>query len=235
MAMDSRRKRRFISRCCSLPFLCLIPAGALFGQEAQSTAVPNIEILKLHWEKQVRLPRNFDPSVIPANGSFVDPASRSSAAAPTSALDATRVATQARTAAAEANDEFPATPRRLPIFYNYSMKIRNLGLKVIDGIAWDYLFIDPRNRAEVSRHQFVSYAKIARNKTVTLQSDLRSPPTRIVRASDSGKDTHPKLVEQAVIQCILYGDGSVWKSPRARDGLCDLLKNNKPANKQKRT
>ena len=233
--MDSRHQRRFVSLFCQLLFLGLIPPGASFGQEAQSAAAPNIEILKLHWEKQVRLPRNFDPSVIPANGSFVDPASRTSAAAPTSALDATRVATKARSAAAEANDEFPSTPSRLPIFYNYSMKIRNLGFKIIDGIAWDYLFIDPHSRAQVSGHQFVSYAKIAKNKTVTLQSDLRSPPTRIVRASNSGKDTHPKFLEQAVIQCILYGDGSVWKSPQARDGLCDLLKNNKPANKQKRT
>lgn len=233
--MDSRHKRRFISPCCTLLFLGLIPAGASFGQEAQSAAAPNIEILKLHWEKQVRLPRNFDPAVIPANGSFVDPASRTSAAAPTSPLDATRVASKARSAAAEGSDEFPSTPRRLSIFYVYSMKIRNLGLKVIDGIAWDYLFIDPRTRAQVSGHQLVSYAKIAEHQMVTLQSDLRSPPTRIVRASNSGKDTHPKLVEQAVIQCVLYRDGSVWKSPQARDGLCDLLKNNKPANKQKRT
>ena len=233
--MDSRHTSRFISLSCSLLFLGVIPTGASFGQAAQSTAAPNIEILKLHWEKQVRLPRNFDPSVIPANGSFVDPASRTSAAAPTSALDATRQATSARSAAAEASYEFPSTPRRLPVFYVYSMKIRNLGLKAIDGIAWDYLFIDPHSRAQVSGHQFVTYAKIVKNKTVTLQSDLRSPPTRIVRASNSGKDTHPKFLEQAVIQCILYGDGSVWKSPQARDGVCDLLKNNKPANKQKRT
>ena len=233
--MDSSHKRRFIRSCCALLFFGLIPASVSFAQEARSAAAPNIEILKLHWEKQVRLPRNFDPAVIPANGSFVDPASRTSAAAPTSALDATRMASKARSAAAEGSDEFPSTPRRLPIFYNYSMKIRNLGLKVIEGIAWDYLFIDPSSRAQVSGHQFVSYAKILKNKTVTLQSDLRSPPTRIVRASNSGKDTNPKLVEQAVIQCILYGDGSVWKSPQARDGLCDLLKNHKPANKQKRT
>ena len=233
MALDSRHKRRLFRQFCSLLFLGLIPVGASFGQ-AQSIAAPNIEILKLHWEKQVRLPRNFDPSVIPADGSFVDPASRTSAAAPTSTLDATRAATKARSAAAEANDEFPPTPGRLPIFYNYSMKIRNLGLKVIDGIAWDYLFIDPHNRAEVGAHRFVSYATVPRNKTVTLQGDLRSPPTRIVRADNASQNTHPKLVEQARIQCLLYGDGSVWKNPQAKDGVCDLLKNKKPANKQKR-
>jgi hypothetical protein len=235
MAMDSRHKRRFISSSCTLLFLGLIPAGAAFGQEAQSAVAPNIEILKLHWEKQVRLPRNFDPSVIPANGAFIDPAARTSAAAPTSTLDATRAATKARSAAAEGSDEFPSTPGRLPIFYIYSIKIRNLGLKMIDGVAWDYLFIDSRSRAQVGGHQFLSYAKIGDNQTVTLQSDLRSPPTRIVHTSGSGKDTNPRLVEQAVIQCILYRDGSMWKSPQARDGLCDLLKNSKPANKQKRT
>src|SRR5436853_7934585 len=133
MAMDSRHQRRFVSLFCQLLFLGLIPPGASFGQEAQSAAAPNIEILKLHWEKQVRLPRNFDPSVIPANGSFVDPASSTSAAAPTSALDATRVSTSARSAAAECNDDFTSTPRPLPICYNYSMKIRKLIVKVIYG------------------------------------------------------------------------------------------------------
>jgi hypothetical protein len=115
------------------------------------------------------------------------------------------------------------------------VKIRNLGSKTIDGIAWDYLFIDPHSKAPVSGHQFVSYAKIAMNQQVTLQSDSRTPPTRIVHAADSGKDASPKLIEQAVIQCILYRDGSVWKKPQAVDGLCDQLKNQKPANKQKGT
>ena len=107
--MDSKHQRRFVRQSCRLILLSLIPTAALLGQEAQNAAAPNIKILKIHWEKQVRLPRNFDPSVIPANGSFVDPASRTSAAAPTSALDATRVATKARSAAAEGSDEFPST------------------------------------------------------------------------------------------------------------------------------
>src|SRR5947207_11645745 len=73
--MDSRQKSRFISLSCSLLFLGVIPTGASFGQAAQSAAAPNIEILKLHWEKQVRLPRNFDPAIIPTGNSFNDPAS----------------------------------------------------------------------------------------------------------------------------------------------------------------
>jgi hypothetical protein len=232
--MNSREKPQLAVKCICVPFLFLLASGLSLGQESPGSVAPNIEIVKLKWQREVRLPRNFDPSVSPANGSFVDPASRTSAAAPTSTLDATRAATSARSAAAEASNEFPSTPKRLPVFYIYSMKIRNLGLKAIDGVVWDYLFIDPRSKSEVSSHQFLSYAKVATNKTVTLEGDLRSPPTRIVRASDSGKDAHPKFVEQGVIQCILYADGSVWKNPQATDGLCDLFKNSKPANKQKR-
>src|SRR5437667_12005611 len=123
--MDSSHKRRFIRSCCALLFFGLIPASVSFAQEALSAAAPNIEILKLHWEKQVRLPRNFDPAVIPANGSFVDPASRTSAAAPTSALDATRVASKARSAAAEGSDECPSSPGCQRIHENHSATIRN--------------------------------------------------------------------------------------------------------------
>ena len=231
--MDSRDRVRFATKCICGPVLCLIATGTSLGQESQGPAAPNIEILKLKWDREVRLPRNFDPSVIPTGTSFSDPASRSSVS--TVNTDTKTNTSSARNMATSASDiGFPATPGRLPVFYVYSMKVRNTGAKVIYGIAWDYLFIDPRSKAEVSSHQFVSYAKIGTNKTVTLEGNLRSPPMRIVRASDSGKNTHPKFVEQGVIQCILYRDGSVWKSPQARDGACDLLKSTKPANKQKR-
>ena len=94
--MDLEGKGRFARQHSWILLLCLVPVSGF----AQQTPAPtsNIEILKLHWEKQVTLPRNFDPAVIPTNGTFADPASRTSAAAPTSALDANRSAT-ARTAA----------------------------------------------------------------------------------------------------------------------------------------
>src|SRR3989442_941100 len=99
--MRSRAKGAPLITWCGLVLVCLIPSGVAFGQESQSpSSALKIEILRLHWEKEVRLPRNFDPSVIPTNGSFVDPASRTSAAPPTSAVDATRAATSAREAAA---------------------------------------------------------------------------------------------------------------------------------------
>ncbi len=214
-------------------FTSLVAAGASFAQETQGPTKPNIEIIKLHWEKQVRLPRNFDPSVISTGGTFNDPASRTSAAAPTSAIDATRAATRAQSAAAGANDTFPATPSRLPVFYLYSMKLRNIGPKSIEGIAWDYLFFDASNNAELGAHQFLSYEKVPTDKSVTLKAQLRSPPTRVVRTVNSTTNNHVKLVERSLIQCVLYADNTVWKNPQSRDGVCELLKDNKVLIKRK--
>src|SRR5438270_5640427 len=178
MAMDSRHQSRFISLSCSLLFLGLIPAGASFGQEAQSAAAPNIEILKLHWEKHVRLPRNFDPSIIPTGNSFNDPASMTSV---NTSNTETKTPNTARSAP---GNFFPSTPGRLPVYYVYALKIRNSG-KQTEGVAWRYLFLDPGSHAELGCHQIVSYTKTPGNKVVTLQGQLRSPPIRVVRTSES--------------------------------------------------
>jgi hypothetical protein len=232
--MEARRDAALGLSWLCVVFISLVASGAPLGQEAQDPAKPNIEILKLHWEKQVQLPRNFDPSIIPTGGTFSDPASRtSSSTGAGSSVDATRAATSARSAAAGSNNTFPATPGRLPVFYVYALKLKNIGSKAIKGIAWDYLFIDPTNNAELGTHQFLSYARIPTDKSATLEAQLRSPPTRVVRSSDSTKDAHLKLIEKSVIQCVLYADNTFWKNPHARDGVCELLKNDKALMKRK--
>ena len=226
--MEARREAASQLKLLWVVFVSLVSAGVSFGQETQAPAKQNVEILKLRWEKQVRLPRNFDPSIIPTGGTFSDPASRTSSAAGASVMsDATRAATRAQSVAAGTSEAFPATPGRMPVFYEYSMKIKNVGSKAIEGLAWDYLFIDPSNNAELGRHQFLSYAKVPTDKIGTLKAQLRSPPTRVVRSSDYTKSAHSKLIEKSVIQCVVYADDTVWKNPKARDGVCELLKNNK--------
>ena len=231
--MELERGRRWQMKWCMMLFICSAVAATSFAQEKPADAAPPIEVLKLKWEKEVRLPRNFDPSVIPANGAFNDPTSRTSATAPTSAIDATRVATARVAAASSSSSEFPATPGRLPVFYVYSIKVRNAGASTIEGIAWDYLFIDPSSNTELGSHHFLSYEKVSPNKIVTLNGQLRSPPTRVVQASNSRRNQRPRFVERAVIQCVLYSDGAVWQSQQARDGVCDLLKSSKTGLKRK--
>jgi hypothetical protein len=229
--MDFEGKGRFVRQHSWILLLCLVPVPGFPQQPPAPTS--NIEILKLHWERQVTLPRNFDPSVIPTNGTFADPASRTSAAAPTNPLDATRTATARTAAAAASGNAFPATPGRLPISYTYSLKIRNTSDKLIQGIAWDYLFIDPKNNAELGKHQFLSFAKVSPQRIVTLKAQLRSPPIRILRSGESEKNPHPKLTERALVQCILFADDTVWENPFARPGVCELLKNSKALTKRK--
>jgi len=226
--MDSRHQSRFISLSCSLLFLGLIPTGASFAQEAQSVVAPNIEILRIHCEKQVRLPRNFDPAIIPTGNSFNDPASMTSVN--TSSTDP-KTPNPVRIASANV---FPSIPGRLPVYYVYSLKIRNSG-KRIEGVAWDYLFLDPGSHNELGSHQFVSYTKISSDKAVTLQGQLRSPPIRVVPTSESSQKSHPKFLERVVIQCVLYADDATWKNTNAREGVCDSLKNGKPLLKRKRS
>jgi hypothetical protein len=207
--------------CCWISLLCFAWAAISFGQRVvETSAAPNIEIIKLKWDREVRLPRNFDPAIIPTGGTFNDPSSRISQ--PPAGTDATRSGGTNRGPAASSNVIFPATPGRLPLFYIYSLKLRNLGTEVIKGIAWDYLFIDPKSNAELGRHQFLSFEKAVPNKKISLHAQLRSPPVRVVRAS--GSKTRSKFVERAVIQCVLYANGSVWRNPEGRPGVCELLK-----------
>ncbi len=213
--------------------VCLIAGVSSAGQKGQDSAGSKIEILKLRWEKQVRLSRNFDPAVIPNNGAFSDPGARTTA--PVNPADAVRTATAARSAAASSDSAFPETPRRLPVFYVYSMKIKNSGTKTIEGVAWDYLFLDPNDSRELGKHEFLSYEKISTDKIATLRSQLRSPPTRIVQASNSRTKNQPKFIERAAIHCLLYSDGTMWRSSSAHEGLCDLLMNGKALARRKRS
>jgi len=193
---------------------------SIFAQN--ETDSNGVEILKLHWEKQLRLPRNFDPSVISTSVGLNDPTARTSASGPGTAVDATRAATSAQSAAAGASTVFPATPNRLPVFYAYSMKIRNRAAKTVEAVAWDYIFVDTASGVEVGRHQFLSYEKVANGKTVTFKSQLRSPPTRVVQAGKPDERQHT-YAEHAAVECVLYADNSTWRSPRAPLDICNLL------------
>ena len=234
--MHSSKTTLWFGYACLVLFVGLSAADTSRAQAPQGvTTEPNIQILKLHWEKQVRLPSNFDPSVIPTGTTFSDPTTRSSGPTTTAVADAPRAGGAIGNRAAPSNSSvtFPATPSRLPIFYVYSLRIKNHGTKIIEGIAWDYIFIDPKNDQEMGRHQFLSYARIAATKGSLLQAQLRSPPVSVVGNPDATNSAPQPPRERAVIQCVLYADDSVWKNPRAREGVCDLLKNSNPRMKRK--
>jgi len=113
------------------------------------------------------------------------------------------------------------------------MKFRNLGNKKIEGIAWDYVFIDPNGGPELGRHRFLSYVKTEPNKVVTLKGQMGSPPLRIVSASATEKQAKP--IERASIQCVWFADATFWRNPTSRKGVCEFLKSRGNLLKQKRS
>jgi hypothetical protein len=224
---------KLLGRFVSPLFLVLISVCTAGAQTKRENSVPPVEVLKLKWEKQARLPRNFDPSIIPTGGAFNDPGSMGSSSSVGSGNsgDGSRNSSSRPTSTTLAN--FPATPGRLPVFYVYSMKIRNDGEKQIDGIAWDYLLLDPQSGVELGRHQFVSYVKTPSGGTATLKGQARTAPIRIVEAPNSEK-RRVRPIERVAIQCVLFSDDTTWRNPFGRPGICEFLKNSETVIKQRR-
>jgi hypothetical protein len=220
--------------------LCVLSLAALHataGAQDQPGASPlPLEILKLKWEKQIQLPRNYDPSTIPMNGVFNDANTRNTVNPPTSAADATRQASSAASNAQTSQTAvFPATPNRLPVVYVYSMHVKNIGGKTVEGVAWDYVFVDVATNKEVGRHQFLSFQTLKDQKETTFSSQMRSPPTRVVQTTNgnSANKEHPKYTGQAIIQCVLYDDDTAWRGPQASTDICALLKTQHELRKKK--
>jgi hypothetical protein len=115
------------------------------------------------------------------------------------------------------------------------MKIKNHGSKEIDGVAWDYVFLDPKTSAELGRHQFLSFEKVAPDKTVTFQSEQRMPPVRTIRTQASEVNKHENLSEKSEIKCVLYADGTTWRDANASEDVCNLLRKGKAGLSHKRT
>src|SRR6185295_14302656 len=119
----------------------------LAQERPDSTSPASIQILNVHWQKQIRLPNNYDPAIIPTRGVFVDPASKAPTSLPGSGIDNTRPSNP--NTSVDSDTFFPATPRRLPVFYVYSMKIKNGAEKRIEGVAWTYSFLDRESKTEL--------------------------------------------------------------------------------------
>src|SRR5919108_2446808 len=93
--MKNIHRRRF--ELAQLLIFGLLMCGTALAQSETASTQSGIKILKLKWEKQVRLPRNFDPSTIPMNGVFNDSNVRSTVNSVINPADATRTATRNQT------------------------------------------------------------------------------------------------------------------------------------------
>lgn len=215
---------------------CILTCATAFAQSEPEKPGSGVDILKLKWEKQIRPPRNFDPSVIPTNGVFTTMESRTNVAGSTQAPygDEARRDAAARSAALAPVDYFPNVPSRLPFSYLYSLMIRNVGTKTVQAVAWDYLFLNRVTQEVVGDHHFLSYVVAKPGRKVTLKVLQRARPVTVLSASgNADRNKSTRMLERAIIECVMYDDETTWWNPAARNGICDLLKQNKPATTHK--
>lgn len=200
------------ARALLLSILILgVPGSAALSQKADGSG---LAVLKFSWYKERLRPR---PSVSPlaSQDELVQQSRRErDLAAARNAADVGRanvIETQInRDNAAKAKARETQLPRD---GYKYNATLRNEGLKTTKSIDWDYIFIDPNTRQEVSRHQFTSDEVIKPGKSKEVSVLYLIPPVKTVNAGMLAKKNPTPFTEQVVVARIQYSDGSVWQRP----------------------
>jgi hypothetical protein len=216
-------------KIASLFLFCSLTFVTASGQSTGSDTASGIQILQIKWEKQNRIPANFDPSVIPTGTTLAESQAQTIRPGTTAAINTQRdIAIAQAHPSSQETGVFGNTPGRLSAFYVYSAKVKNTGSKGIDGIAWDYIFLNPATNAEVSRRQLLRVVKISPDKTANIEAQL---PFHALGATAAENQKDQKFIERAVVQCVLYSDQTTWKNERAPQAACDYLKKAREAAK----
>ncbi|HEX8722426.1 MAG TPA: hypothetical protein VF736_17555 [Pyrinomonadaceae bacterium] len=194
----------------SLAAVCAAGPAAALPQDG----APDVEVLKFGWTRQRIRQR---PSMLPLAGpdELIRQSRREGqlAAARNSANTgaAGRIETQITNdeqARAKAGHTAPPEDG-----YRYAVRLRNNGPRTIKSIDWDYLFVDPTSRAEVSRHQFTSDETIKPGRTKEVGVLYLVPPVKTVSAGMLGGKAPLPFEERVVLVRVRYSDGSVWQQP----------------------
>jgi hypothetical protein len=217
------------------PFtLVLLGAAVASGQTIVQTEAPTgITVIKYSWRNETR-PAGWDQPMLSASESGVENPIASVAPLPdrhANAVQPPGVTPQRRpgettrerrtTRRAEALEqppsEAPPDRHRRVEEYSYEVKIKNEAAQAIEGVEWDYVFIEPTWGTELARHRFHSFSRGKPGKSLTLKGNSAAPPTRVISAAGAGGDGKRKLFEERiVIKCVLYADGTVrWRDSGA--------------------
>lgn len=98
--------------------------------------------------------------------------------------------------------------------FAYKVKLKNIGLKAIKNLYWEYQVIEVANPDNVSVRQFFCATGIKVNQQRTLEVYSLIPPTTpVISASTLGNENDQAFTERAVVNRIEYKDGSTWQRP----------------------
>jgi hypothetical protein len=180
--------------------LCFLTLNFWVQDLPKNDAPPRVTIVKYKWQRigaGPTLDASFKAESDSPNGSTSDPNTPAQASG--------------------------ISDRDIP-FFMYSVEVKNEGNKSIKAILWDYLIIDGSSKEELGRHEFVSFEKVSRNSVKTLTVRSRVTPSRIVTVQDSPPTANSTVVEQVMLKCVVYDDGTVWQQSPAWEQGCEALR-----------
>jgi hypothetical protein len=116
-----------------------------------------------------------------------------------------------RSAALEKVVQESRTPKAKPVDgFAYLVKVQNASKKVIEIVFWEYQFIDPSTRANVTRRQFLCAVKIKPDKEKELQAFGALGPAEVISVGSLSDPSAKVFQEKVVINRVEYADGSAW-------------------------
>jgi hypothetical protein len=175
--------------------VCLVSAATLSAQSAASSGPSHgLVTLKVTWSRET------------------------SASAPRPSADEVSLPSRRQNPNADPVDKLrgsssvPSSRQPGQHFYVYSLKVRNDSGKNIRGVYWDYVASDRSNGAELNRRHVINIQKVSRGEVATLRMEYPSPPTNVVTPGGLGKDERSPFTSSADIRCVLYDDGTTWRT-----------------------
>lgn len=113
------------------------------------------------------------------------------------------------------NKNLPAQedPGSSSLHYVYEATIKNTGEKTIRSVIWQYALFETDTDVPVGTHRFNSAVKIRPGKTAKVVGRSKTPPAKVVRASDKSGKEPEKYSERVVIEEIQFDDGTAWRIP----------------------
>jgi len=133
-------------------------------------------------------------------------------------------------------DKPGSNPNRLPLpvdgsavrierteLHTYSMELSNAGSKPIKALAWDFVFSDLATNAELLRHSLANLQSVDASQKKAVRFTTRLSTPKVVSAGALEKNKTASFGQSAMIQCLVFADGSTWEKPNGIGKPCERL------------